>query len=147
MPDGFRRIVRKQHDKRRFACTDPAPCEVATVAVWPVPDPRGPGDFQLVMTLTFSYRLSDGDLAHLGISASCPLTEPPAPCPTPTPQRTQPLASHAGPMTSTITWSLPPSDGPGSFVYFMATLDDRSGDGSVTFTSGRVTAVFEMWPR
>ena len=50
-------------------------------------------------------------------------------------------------MTTTVTWALPPSGGPGSFVYFMATLDDRSGDDSVELTTRDVTAVFEMWPK
>lgn len=130
LPEGFRRIVRTQRQARDFTCTDPSACQPATIAVWPVPDPRGQGDFQLVITLTFSYRLSAGDLAHLGIDTSCPLTEPPAPCPTPAPRRMTPLTSHDGPMTTTVTWGLPARAGPGSFVYFMADLDDRSGDGS-----------------
>ena len=146
-PEGFRRIVRTQDRFREFTCTDPSACQPATVAVWPVPDPRGPGEFQLVITLTFSYRLSAGDLAHLGISTSCPLTDPPSPCPTPAPSRTMPLTFHDGPMTTTVTWALPPRDGPGSFVYFMADLDDRSDDGSIHLVTRRVTAVFEMWPR
>ncbi|MEO8475632.1 MAG: hypothetical protein ABI572_01120 [Actinomycetota bacterium] len=49
-------------------------------------------------------------------------------------------------MTTTVTWAEPPWDGPGSFAYFMADLDDRSGDGSIHFATRRVTAVFEMWP-
>ncbi len=146
-PEGSRRIVKVQDAPRTFTCTDPADCRVATLAVWPVPDPAGPEEFQLVISLTFSYRLTSGDLAHLGISTSCPLTNPPAPCPTPVPMQLQPLASHDGPMTTTVTWALPPSGGPGSFVYFMATLDDRSGDDSVELTTRHITAVFEMWPR
>lgn len=146
-PEGSRRIVKVQDPPRTFTCSDPADCRVATLAVWPVPDPAGPEDFQLVITLTLSYRLTSGDLAHLGISTSCPLTNPPAPCPSPFPTQLQPLASHDGPMTTTVTWALPPSGGPGSFVYFMATLDDRSCDGSVELTTRHITAVFEMWPR
>lgn len=143
--EGFRRLTRTQDRPRRFICTDPSACQPATIAEWPVPDPRGPGDFQLVISLTFSYRISDGDLAHLGINTSCPLTDPPSPCPAPTPSRTMPLVAHDGPMTTTVTWALPPRGGPGSFVYFMADLDDRSGDGSIHFVTRRVTAVFEMW--
>lgn len=145
-PERFRRIVRQQARQYDFTCTDPSSCSPATIANWPVPDPRGPGEFQLVITLTFSYRLSAGDLAHLGISTTCPLTDPPSPCPTPVPSRTMPLASHDGPMTTTVMWALHPRDGPGSFVHFMADLDDRSGDGSVRLATRRVTAVFEMWP-
>ena len=99
-----------------------------------------------MITLTLAYRLSAGDLAHIGIDTNCPLTQPPSPCPTPGPARTMPLASHSGPTTTTVSWALPPRDGPGSFVYFMADLDDRSGDGSITLATRRVTAVFEMWP-
>jgi hypothetical protein len=146
LPDGFRRIVRTEEPPREFRCAKPSQCDVATIASWGVPRPRGSGEFQLVISLTFSYRLSGGDAAHLGISVSCPLTNPPAPCPTPVPTRTRPLTSHDGPMTTTMTWGLPPSSGPGSIVYFMATLDDRSGDGSVRLLSRHVTAVFEMWP-
>jgi hypothetical protein len=100
-----------------------------------------------VISLTFSYRLSVGDVAQLGIDLSCPLTNPPAPCRTPIPARTQPLASNDGPVTTTVTWGLPPSSGPGSLVYFMASVQDHSGDGSITFVTRHVTAVFEMWPR
>lgn len=145
-PEGFLRIVKHLNPPSDFTCTDPSSCQFPTIASWPIPAPRGPGKYQLVISLTFAYRLSAGDLAHLGISTSCPLTDPPAPCPTPVPYRTTPLASHDGPMTTTVTWALPPRNGPGSWVYFMAELDDGSGDGSIHFVTRRVTAVFEMWP-
>jgi hypothetical protein len=146
LPEGFRRIVRTLWQPRRFECSTPPGCEVATIATGKVPRPAGSGKFQLVISLTLSYRLSGGDLAHLGIDVGCPLTTPPAPCPSPVPVRTQPLTSHEGPATTTLTWGLSPTNGPGSFVYFMARLDDRSGGGSVRFISRHVTAVFEMWP-
>ena len=133
-PEGFLRIVRHVNPPSDFTCTDPWSCRLPTIASWPT------------ITLTFAYRLSAGDLAHLGISASCPPTDPPSPCPSPVPYRATPLASNDGPMTTTVTWALPPGEGSGSWVYSMAELDDRSGDGYIHLVTRRVTAVFEMLP-
>lgn len=62
------------------------------------------------------------------------------------PSRLRPLAPHDGPSTATLTWSLPPTGGMGSYVYFLGELHDGSGDGNVTLRIRRATGVFEMWP-
>jgi len=49
-------------------------------------------------------------------------------------------------VTTTLTWTLPPTGGWGGYVHSKLTLRDRSGDGSVAFETPRFTAVFEMWP-
>jgi hypothetical protein len=147
LPEGFRRVVRTQWPAKTFVCRNPSNCRVATIGSWKVKRPSGMGSFTLVISLTFSYRLSPGDVAHLGINTWCSLTEgTPAPCPTPSPTRTQPLSSVHGATTTTITWGLPSSDGLGSIVYFQASLDDQNGDGSVQLAAKHLTAVFEMWP-
>jgi hypothetical protein len=142
--DGFRRIAETLGRDRAFTCSDPRCLDIITS--WRVPDPPGPGTFQLVATLTLTYRLSAGDSALIGINASCPIADPPVPCPFPSPEMSQPVAPLDGLMTTTLTWTLPPTGGHGSYVYFMLTLRDRSGDGSVAFETRRLTAVFEMWP-
>lgn len=146
VPEGFRRVAGTNERNRTLVCTDPSGCLSQEIAMWQVNDPRGPGKFRLVATLTLSYRLSGGDIADVGISTSCPLTDPPAPCPYPLARSTKPLASADDPTTTTFTWALPPSGGPGWFFRFMADLHDRSGDDSVRLVVREVTAVFEMWP-
>ena len=65
VPEGFRRVAGTKERNRTLVCTDPSGCLSQEIAMWQVSDPRGPGTFRLVATLTLSYRLSGGDTADV----------------------------------------------------------------------------------
>jgi hypothetical protein len=116
-------------------------------------DVRVPGNiahFDLVVTITLEYTISEGDSSRLHIFY-CPNTLPQAPCPLSYLQPgTFTLSSPGmGKRNSTsLSWSGSTMSAEYSTWHYelFSQLEDTGGGGRVSMSGSQMTVVFEMWP-